>query len=242
VNHEETRGKQKQERRKKGGNVDTFLPLFPSLSFEGAGEITSPFSSSSSPLLIAGVDEVGRGSLFGPVVAAACIISEPDLALLGELGVTDSKLLSPKTRSLLALKIRECAIACQVGMASVQEIDRLNILQGTLLSMKRAVLRLKVPPDFCWIDGNQKIPNLGIPQETMIKGDRNSLLIASASIIAKVWRDELMIRLADKYPEYDLENNKGYGTAKHREALQRYGVTPQHRLSFCANFLGRSCL
>jgi ribonuclease HII len=239
VNHEQTRDP--QGRRRKGGKVDPFLPLFPSLSFQGEEEIKSPFSSSSYRL-IAGVDEVGRGSLFGPVVAAACIISEQDLPHLAQLGVTDSKLLSPKMRGLLAVKIRECAIACQVGMASVQEIDRLNILQGTLLAMKRAVLRLKVPPDFCLIDGNQKIPNLGIPQETMIKGDRNSMLIASASIIAKVWRDELMIRLADKYPQYDLENNKGYGTAKHREALQRYGVTRQHRLSFCSNFLGNSCL
>jgi ribonuclease HII len=98
--------------------------------------------------------------------------------------------------------------------------------------MKRSILKLKPPPDLCLIDGNQRIPGLLIPQQTVIKGDQTSTVIASASIVAKVWRDELIVRLANKYPEYDLINNKGYGTKKHQQALQRYGPCLQHRLSF----------
>jgi ribonuclease HII len=181
---------------------------------------------------IAGVDEVGRGCLFGPVVAGAVILSDEAATLLKAAGVTDSKKLSHNQRCRLAKLIREEAIACAIGMASVQEIDRLNILQASLLAMKRSVNKLQVKPEFCLIDGNQRIPNLGIPQETMIKGDSNSLVIAAASILAKVWRDDLIVRLAKKYPEYDLTSNKGYGTAKHTQALQQYGVSRQHRRSF----------
>ena len=183
-------------------------------------------------LRVAGVDEVGRGALFGPVVAAAVILPETAVAPLKQLGVTDSKRLSPKKRIDLSQQIRNIAIDCQVGLASVREIDRLNILQATLLAMRRSILKLNPQPQLCLIDGNQSIPNLLIQQQTIVRGDQTSIAIASASIIAKVWRDQLVVRLARKYPEYDLIQNKGYGTQKHRDALQIYGASPQHRLSF----------
>lgn len=191
-----------------------------------------PPALSDQQQLVAGVDEVGRGCLFGPVVAAAVILPPSAEADLVAAGVTDSKLLTGDRRLKLARLIREVAIAHAVGVASVREIDRLNILQASLLAMKRAIFKLGVPPELCLIDGNQRIPDLPFPQATMVKGDRTSLVIAAASIVAKVWRDELIVRLAAKYPFYDLTNNKGYGTKKHRLALQTYGRSPQHRLSF----------
>lgn len=185
-----------------------------------------------SDSLIAGVDEVGRGALFGPVVAAAVILPEQATEPLLDAGVADSKLLSAKYRSQLVPTIQQWAIAYQIGYASVREIDRLNILQASLLAMKRAVVRLGVPPDLCLIDGNQTIPTLTMRQQSIVKGDQVSLAIAAASILAKVWRDDLMQRLAVKYPQYGLERNKGYGTLQHRQALQRYGASPYHRRSF----------
>ncbi|WP_017718064.1 ribonuclease HII [Kamptonema formosum] len=182
--------------------------------------------------LVAGVDEVGRGCLFGPVVAAAVILPPVAEAELAAAGVRDSKQLTGTQRRRLAGLIREVALDCQIGVASVREIDRLNILQASLLAMKRAVLKLSVQPELCLIDGNQRIPDLPVPQETVVRGDSLSVAIASASIVAKVWRDDLIVRLAAKYPEYDLTNNKGYATQKHRLALQKYGRSPQHRLSF----------
>ncbi|MBD2021469.1 ribonuclease HII [Leptolyngbya sp. FACHB-36] len=193
---------------------------------------TLPGFVAGAPATIAGVDEVGRGALFGPVVAAAVILPDSVLPELSAAGVTDSKQLSPQQRQTLAIQIRASAVACQVGIASVQEIDRLNILQASLLAMRRSVLRLKVPPDLCLVDGNQRIPNLLVAQQTVVKGDQRSLVIAAASIIAKVWRDELIIRLSLKYPQYNLATNKGYGTPTHRRALQQYGPTRWHRRSF----------
>lgn len=181
---------------------------------------------------IAGVDEVGRGALFGPVVAAATILSQDVLDELVACGVRDSKRLTAKRRCLLANKIRAVALDCRIGMASVWEIDRLNILQASLLAMKRAILRLNPVPELVLIDGNQRVRDLPMPQETMVKGDSKSVAIAAASIIAKVWRDELIIRLAVKYPEYGLTSNKGYGSKMHRQALLDYGPSSQHRLSF----------
>ncbi len=184
-------------------------------------------------LAIAGVDEVGRGALFGPVVAAAVIL--PTTAALSELvaaQMRDSKQLSASRREKLAEKIYACALAWGVGFASSTEIDQINILQASLLAMKRAVLKLKVEPQLCLVDGNQTIKDLIYPQKTLIKGDEKSLAIASASIIAKVWRDDLIIRLATKYPLYDLAANKGYGTARHLQALKKYGASPLHRKSF----------
>ena len=200
------------------------------LSFLKLSELLE--TSSTGYQHIAGVDEVGRGCLFGPVVAAAVILPVAAEDSLAAAGVTDSKKLSALQRSHLAEQIRAVAIVHQIGIASVQEIDRLNILQASLLAMKRAIARLAVQPDFCWVDGNQKIPYLLIPQQTLVKGDEKSLAIAAASILAKVWRDRLMVRLAERYPGYDIASNKGYGTAKHRAGLQELGVTAQHRLSF----------
>ncbi|HEY9622057.1 MAG TPA: ribonuclease HII [Crinalium sp.] len=182
--------------------------------------------------LVAGVDEVGRGALFGPVIAAAVILPDSAAADLVAAGVTDSKLLSAAQREQLAAQIKAVALSCQVGMASVQEIDRFNILQASLLAMRRAILRLNPVPDLCLIDGNQLVPELTIPQQTLVKGDQRSLAIAAASIVAKVWRDALIVRLDRRYPNYGLASHKGYGTVKHRLAIQQFGTTAQHRQSF----------
>lgn len=182
--------------------------------------------------LIAGVDEVGRGALFGPVVAAAVILSESAVAELQALGVTDSKRLSHPRRLHLIEPIQTRSIACAIGYASVHEIDRINILQASLLAMHRAVGRLSPAPTLCRIDGNQAIPQLRIPQQTVIKGDQTDTAIAAASILAKVWRDQLMVRLDRRYPGYGLAKHKGYGSAEHRRAIQTLGPTRQHRQSF----------
>ncbi|MEL4896204.1 ribonuclease HII [Crocosphaera sp. Alani8] len=187
---------------------------------------------SHSQIFIAGIDEVGRGCLFGPVVAAAVVFEKENIFQLQEIGVKDSKQLSAKRRETLATEIKNRAISYYISYASSQEIDRLNILNASLLAMERCVKKLSVVPQLCLVDGNKKIPNLIIPQETIIGGDRISPLIAAGSILAKVWRDQLIIRLAAKYPYYDLENNKGYGTKKHRLALQKYGSCFHHRHSF----------
>ncbi len=183
---------------------------------------------------VAGVDEVGRGALFGPVVAAAVILPIGAIAPLTAAGVTDSKKLSATKRKQLSLQIRATA-HCAVGMASVYEIDRINILQASLLAMRRAIVRLSPAPQLCLIDGNQPVPQLPMAQKTVIKGDQHELAIAAASIVAKVWRDELIIRLGDRYPGYDLASNKGYGSAKHLAGIASQGICRQHRRSF------RSC-
>ena len=182
--------------------------------------------------LIAGVDEVGRGALFGPVVAAAVILPESAMPVLMAAKIKDSKKLSSSRRIQLAQQICALAIDWKIGFATVAEIDSINILQATLLAMKRAVLKLKVQPRLCLIDGNQLVKGLLMSQQTMVKGDERSLTIASASIVAKVWRDDLVVRLASKYPMYHLEQNKGYGSQRHLRALQDYGASPLHRRSF----------
>lgn len=183
--------------------------------------------------LIAGVDEVGRGALFGPVVAAAVILPlSNSLPQLLTTKIKDSKKLSASRRTQLADLIIDIAIDWKIGFATTAEIDSLNILQASLLAMKRAVLKLNVQPTLCLIDGNQRVKNLSLPQETIVKGDSLSLTIAAASIVAKVWRDELIIRLANKYSMYDLERNKGYGSKKHLLAIKDYGISRLHRTSF----------
>ena len=191
----------------------------------------------SAATLVAGVDEVGRGSLFGSVVAATVVIPISHIPQLIEIGVKDSKKLSAKKRQELVPLIREIATDYCVTFASPAEIDELNILQASLLAMKRSVLQLKAKPDICLIDGKFSIPNLPIMQKTVVKGDARSPVIAAASILAKVWRDEQIITLAEKYPEYDLAANKGYPTAAHLQAIQKYGISPEHRRSFksCQN-------
>ncbi|WP_353931354.1 ribonuclease HII [Okeanomitos corallinicola TIOX110] len=181
---------------------------------------------------VSGIDEVGRGALFGPVVAAAVILPTEALPQLIAEKITDSKKLSSSRRNKLSKQIATLAVDWKIGYASTAEIDGLNILQATLLAMKRAVIKLKVVPELCLVDGNQFIRGLNIPQETLIKGDQRSLNIAAASIMAKVWRDDLILRLGAKYPMYELERNKGYGSQRHLLALQKYGPSPLHRLSF----------
>ena len=190
--------------------------------------------------VIAGVDEVGRGALFGPVVATAVIISPLDLPQLAQAGVKDSKKLSAARREQLAKLIKTLAQDWQVGSASVEEIDLFNILQASLLAMKRAVNKLQPQPQMCLVDGRFAIPELSIPQQTIIKGDECSLEIAAASIVAKVWRDELIVSLAPDYPGYDLAANKGYGTKRHRLGLEKYGASSQHRKSFRLSNRGTS--
>lgn len=187
---------------------------------------------SGNQRLAAGVDEVGRGALFGPVVAAAVILPGSALPQLALAGVKDSKQLSSLRRIRLAQEIQGLALDWRIGYATSLEIDQLNILQASLLAMKRAILKLKVQPDICLIDGKQSIPGLSVPQQTLVRGDERSLEIAAASVVAKVWRDELVLRLAAKYPDYDLVANKGYGTERHRLALQHYGPSRLHRMSF----------
>lgn len=181
---------------------------------------------------IAGVDEVGRGALFGPVVAAAAILPRAAIADLVQLGLRDSKQLSPARRTELAAKINAIALDVRVGYATADEIDQINIFHASLRAMQRAVSKLAPPPDLCLVDGRFPLPDLEIPQQNLTKGDRQSPAIAAASIVAKVWRDELVVRWAQKYPDYDLAANKGYGTERHRQALRRYGPSPQHRRSF----------
>lgn len=188
--------------------------------------------------LIAGVDEVGRGALFGPVVAAAVILPRSALQKLAIAGVKDSKQLSHTRRLKLSCEIQKLAISWNIGYATSLEIDQINILQASLLAMKRAVLKLKIQPDLCFIDGRYILPNLQLPQQAMVKGDQRSLEIAAASVVAKVWRDELIVRFAAKYPDYDLLANKGYGTERHRLAIQKHGPSQQHRMSFSPCQLG----
>lgn len=182
--------------------------------------------------LIAGVDEVGRGALFGMVVTAAVILPKTAIIDCQNWGIKDSKKLSAHRRELLVPQIQQAAIAYNIGIATVAEIDDLNILQATLLAMRRAIMGLAITPELCLIDGNKSIPDLDIPQQTLIKGEDKSISIAAASILAKVLRDRLTIELAEIYPMYHLAKNKGYGTAQHLMAIEKYGITPEHRQSF----------
>ncbi|MBD1874027.1 ribonuclease HII [Nodosilinea sp. FACHB-131] len=181
---------------------------------------------------VAGVDEVGRGCLFGPVVAAAVVLSPHACEQLQSLGVTDSKRLSEARRESLVEPIQRLATDYALGLATIHDIERLNILYASLLAMNRALGRLSTLPDLCLIDGNQLIPHLHLPQRTVVQGDRIHTEIAAASILAKVWRDRLIVRLDRRYPGYHLARNKGYGSAAHRLALQTLGPTSQHRRSF----------
>ncbi|WP_422661933.1 ribonuclease HII [Pannus brasiliensis] len=182
--------------------------------------------------LIAGVDEVGRGALFGPVVAAVVVVRRSDFPRLIELGVRDSKRLTPRRREKLSDRIREIAVEVRVGYATVAEIDRLNIFHASLLAMRRAVTKLSCTPSLCLIDGMHTLVDLSIVQEAMVKGDERSPAIAAASIVAKVWRDDLITRWAKRYPDHALDLHKGYGTARHLQAIREFGITSQHRRSF----------
>ncbi|KPD12138.1 ribonuclease HII [Phaeobacter sp. 11ANDIMAR09] len=178
-------------------------------------------------LRIAGVDEVGRGPLAGPVTAAAVVL---DLEKLPE-GLNDSKKLSAKKRAALAQEIWQRA-EVSVAEASVEEIDSINILRASHLAMERAVAALDPPPDYLLIDGNLIPRDLTIKAEAVVKGDGKSVSIAAASIVAKEARDTLMVDLAQQFPGYGWEKNAGYPSKQHREALVELGVTPHHRRSF----------
>ena len=179
---------------------------------------------------VAGVDEAGRGPWAGPVVAAAVVFGAGDPPPALRATITDSKLLKAERRAALQPAILACADAA-LGIASVAEIDGMNILQATLLAMRRAVVRLRHLPDLALVDGN-RAPPLPCAAQTVVGGDRSSLSIAAASIVAKVTRDRLMARLALEHPGYGWERNAGYGTAEHQAGLARLGVTAHHRRSF----------
>jgi ribonuclease HII len=176
---------------------------------------------------VAGVDEVGRGPLAGPVVTAAVIL-DPKRPITG---LTDSKKLSEKRREILAEEIKEKALAWSIGRAEVEEIDKINILQATMQAMSRAVDYLSIQPDFVLVDGN-RLPLLSCPSEAVIKGDEKVEEISAASILAKVTRDNEMTELEQKYPGYGLAKHKGYPTKQHIQALAELGATPIHRQSF----------
>ncbi|MFC6688879.1 ribonuclease HII [Jhaorihella thermophila] len=178
-------------------------------------------------LRIAGVDEVGRGPLAGPVSAAAVILNPDDIPA----GLNDSKKLTARARAALAAEI-EARATVAVAHASVEEIDTLNILRASHLAMERAVAALSPQPDFLLIDGNMIPRGLTLPARAVVKGDARSLSIAAASIVAKVWRDRIMVDLAQQFPGYGWETNAGYPSKAHRAALQNLGVTPHHRRSF----------
>jgi len=208
---------------------DKNLPLFPE---SNTPPETDPFYYESMVRragygLIAGVDEAGRGPLAGPVVAAAVIIPEGvELA-----GIRDSKEMTENSREKSFSVINERALAISIGVISHRSIDELNILRASLEAMKKAVLSLDPAPDYILVDGIQKVP-VSIPQKCLIKGDQICRSISAASVMAKVYRDRIMRSYNDLFPEYGFFTNKGYATARHREALQKYGPSPIHRLTF----------
>lgn len=181
----------------------------------------------------AGLDEVGRGCWAGPLVAAAVVLPVEELALCPELlaGVDDSKRLSAGRRQALAGRIYEVALGVGIGEVSPALVDALGILRATALAMRRALARLPLSPRFLLVDGRLAL-DLPLPQRPLIRGDVRCLSIAAASIVAKVHRDRLMLAWAGRYPRYGFEKHKGYGTAGHRQALERWGPCPLHRRSF----------
>ena len=176
--------------------------------------------------LVAGVDEVGRGPLIGPVVAAAVILPH-DFYLEG---LTDSKKLSEKKRELFYQTIKEKAIAIGIGIIDEKRIDEINIYEATKEAMKDAIRKLEPRPEYILIDAMPL--DIGIPTKSIIKGDFLSVTISAASVIAKVTRDHMLYEMDKEYPMYDLKNNKGYGTKKHLEAIKQYGICKYHRLSY----------
>ena len=183
--------------------------------------------------IICGIDEAGRGPLAGPVYAAAVIL--PSDCVID--GLDDSKKLTEKKREALFDVIREKAAAYSVAFADEKEIDEINILNATFLAMKRAVDGLEIKPDLALVDGNQK-PHTGVEELTVIKGDAKSMSIAAASVLAKVSRDRFMLEMAKKYPQYEFEKHKGYGTKLHYEKIAQYGISDIHRRTFLKKIIG----
>ncbi len=197
------------------------------------------YDASFACKMLAGVDEVGRGPLAGPVVAA-CVIMDFEKPILG---IDDSKKLSAAKRESLYDQIVANSLYCAIGEVEPAVIDEKNILQATFIAMNSAINHIqkslpeKKSIELLLVDGNQKIPFQSIPQKTVIKGDATSYSIACASILAKVYRDRLMQKFDQKYPGYDFASNAGYGTATHIEAIKEKGLSPIHRKSFCNNFI-----
>lgn len=183
-------------------------------------------------MVIAGLDEAGRGPLAGPVVAGCCVL-DPEVMVLG---VNDSKKLSEKKRAELFPLIQEKALSYGVGIVDEKVIDQINILEATKLAMKKAIEALSVQPDLLLIDA-LRLPDLAIRQEDIIKGDAKSVSIAAASILAKETRDRIMREYDSVYPEYGFAKHKGYGTKEHIEAIRKYGPCPIHRRSFIGHFI-----
>lgn len=183
--------------------------------------------------LVAGADEVGRGPLAGPVVAAAVILPLEEEKRI--LGIDDSKKLSKKKREALAEKIKESAVAYAIEEVDEETIDKINILQATRLAMKRAIEKLSPRPDFVLTDGNMTL-DISVPQESVVKGDAKIASIGAASILAKVYRDALMEKYAEAFPYYGFERNAGYGTRAHIEAIREMGICTIHRRTFIKKF------
>ncbi len=176
---------------------------------------------------VGGLDEAGRGPLAGPVVAACVILKETG----DQSRFVDSKKISATMRSRLYQELQSIGAIIGVGMVSETEIDRCNILQASLLAMKKAVLSMSLEPDFLLVDGNQRVP-ITIPQQTLVQGESKSASIGAASIVAKVFRDALMDRYHHQYPEYNFQQNRGYATLEHRRAIAKHGPCAIHRQSF----------
>jgi ribonuclease HII len=197
------------------------------LAASGSDESTGQTETRGDSVLICGVDEAGRGPLAGPVSAAAVILDP----LIPIEGLKDSKQLSERRRAELAVTIRERSLAWAIAFAEVEEIDRMNVLQATLLAMKRAVLSLSVAPQRVMVDGLY-CPDTGVPSEAVVKGDSKIAAISAASILAKTARDALMTELDAEYPQYGFAIHKGYPTREHLAALREFGVSAIHRRSF----------
>ena len=183
--------------------------------------------------IVCGVDEAGRGPLAGPVCAAAVILP-PNIEIPG---LNDSKKLTDKRRRELVPVIKNTALAYGIAFASEKEIDDINILQATYLAMERALAQLSIQPDLALIDGN-RAKDFGIPVKTVVHGDSLSASIAAASVLAKVARDDIMLQMAENYPQYGFEIHKGYGTKAHYAALSQHGSCPIHRMTFLKKFYG----
>lgn len=185
----------------------------------------------SDEILVAGLDEVGRGPLFGPVVTS-CVILPSDVKILG---LDDSKKIKEKDRERLYEEIMDKALYVSIGVCDNHEIDEHNILNATKIAMKKALNEIEVKPGHLLIDALE-LKDVDIPQTAIIKGDAKSVSIAAASIIAKVTRDRMIVELDEKYPGYDLKSNKGYGTNAHYDGIRKHGITEYHRMSFLKNF------
>jgi ribonuclease HII len=204
------------------------VSLFEDIEIDGCGLVFEELAWGDGFKLVAGIDEVGRGCIAGPVVAAACIL---DPAKPLPEGLNDSKQVAAEQRDEIAVQLRESCIAFAVGTVEADEIDRINILEATKVAMRHAIAALSPSADYLLIDALQ-LKGVSLPQRAIIKGDSVSASIAAASIIAKTFRDDLMRSFHETYPEYGFAEHVGYGTKAHREAIRTHGPCPLHRMTF----------